>query len=773
MLSEDIRIDLHIHSNSSKYKEEDKVVDNSTTENVEHLLNILDKEENQITMFSFTDHNRFNSELYSKTKKLLNLNEYTYLKQLLAGVEFDVLLDNGMKPCHILTIFNANTEDEYKKIEKIIKENYFFTKRDGYYTRQQYEEILVKVGIESLLIVCQRKDLSNQKGNHTSLSDSAYNPFEYLKFGYFDALEYQKPGVEGILRNNLTKLDLDVALVLGSDCHDWSCYPQHSKKIEARKNHYSVIRSLPSFKGLLLSLTSPGTRFKRKPNNHSNYISHLKVSDKLYPLANGINAIIGENGSGKSLLIDMLTKKDRQISKYYTELIEINEMSFDKKAISRSQIVIQSEIIKNKNEGSVFGTEGSNLYKDITHTTFENAIKQYSSWLHNKTKARIKFYENKENLSNVKHSYDESKIGNTYFINVTKTKNYDRVTNIHKSRLDNLKIIIDLLTQELAFNYYTKDELDDLQDALNSINKAYNKINEKFKLVDFEQNVKNIIVNKIDSYNLNKKQFTTTEDTHKEEYEESRQTLIDSITGLYKQKIEIQDGQIFTFPKDINGSVSNKEKGFIFTRIAKYHMQYLEDSFFSYLFNQNYQTIKELDDINDNVTLASAVKNAGSNIEKIDSSWKTNTDKFIEDMKKTDDYIYETGPDNSQIGNTLGEMSLVYYKFKTFNSTDWDILIIDQPEDNISNPKIKDALINYFNGLRDQKQIIFVTHNPLLVINQDVDNVIYLEKHNNKIEVISGCLEDEENKILDLVANKMDGGVDTLEKRLKYYGKKN
>jgi len=141
-------------------------------------------------------------------------------------------------------------------------------------------------------------------------------------------------------------------------------------------------------------------------------------------------------------------------------------------------------------------------------------------------------------------------------------------------------------------------------------------------------------------------------------------------------------------------------------------------------------------------------------------------------LKKTDDYIYETGPDNSQIGNTLGEMSLVYYKFKTFNSDDWDILIIDQPEDNISNPKIKDALINYFNGLRDEKQIIFVTHNPLLVINQDVDNVVYLEKHNNRIEVISGCLEDEENKILDLVANKMDGGVDTLEKRLKYYGKK-
>jgi predicted ATPase len=772
VLNEDIRIDLHIHSIASKYKEEEGVVDNSTPDNVENLLTKLDSDENKISMFSFTDHNRFNSELYIKTKEVLRTKKYNYVKELLAGVEFDVLLDEGMKPCHILTIFNADTDKEYKKIENEIKKNHFFTNKDGFYTRKQYEDILVKIGIESILIVCQRKDLSNQKGNHTSLSDSANNPFEYLKFGYFDALEYQKPAVEGILRNNLTKLDLDVALVLGSDCHDWACYPQHSQKINARRNFSSVIRALPSFKGLLLSLTSPGTRFKRKPNTHTNYINHLKIKDKTFPLANGINAIIGENGSGKSLLIDMLTKNNRQISQYYKVLIENNEMSFDKKAIARSQIVRQSEIIKNKNDGSVFGNEGNNLYKDITHTQFEHLINHYSNWLLNKVKGRIKYNENKSNLINILHVYDETKTGSTYFINVTKTKDYEVVANSHKLRLDNLKNIKTMISHELNLTYYSLEELKVLQKAFDEISLLYNQIKIKYELVDFEQNVKNIIVNKIDTYNLKKKQMTTTEDSQKEEYEESRQALIDSIIGVYKQYNDINTIQNIDFPIDIEGSSSNNEKGFTFTRTAKYHKQNLKDNFYSSLFNQNYQSLKEINEINDNITLASAIKNAGGSIEKIETAWKSNVSKFIEDLKKTDDYIYETGPDNSQIGNTLGEMSLVYYKFKTFNSDDWDILIIDQPEDNISNPKIKDALINYFNGLRDEKQIIFVTHNPLLVINQDVDNVIYLEKHNNRIEVISGCLEDKENKILDLVANKMDGGVDTLEKRLKYYGKK-
>jgi len=126
-----------------------------------------------------------------------------------------------------------------------------------------------------------------------------------------------------------------------------------------------------------------------------------------------------------------------------------------------------------------------------------------------------------------------------------------------------------------------------------------------------------------------------------------------------------------------------------------------------------------------------------------------------------------------QMGNTLGEMSLVFYKYTTYNNNEWDILIIDQPEDNISNNKINEELIKYFNNLRDKKQIIFVTHNPLLVVNLDVDNVIYLEKLNNQINSKSGCLEDDENKILDIVANKMDGGKETIERRLKIYGKGN
>lgn len=59
-----IKFDLHIHSSASKYKESKGIVDDSTVDNVDILLDKL--EEQKVSLFSITDHNRFNVELYEK-----------------------------------------------------------------------------------------------------------------------------------------------------------------------------------------------------------------------------------------------------------------------------------------------------------------------------------------------------------------------------------------------------------------------------------------------------------------------------------------------------------------------------------------------------------------------------------------------------------------------------------------------------------------------------------------------------------------------------------
>lgn len=190
------------------------------------------------------------------------------------------------------------------------------------------------------------------------------------------------------------------------------------------------------------------------------------------------------------------------------------------------------------------------------------------------------------------------------------------------------------------------------------------------------------------------------------------------------------------------------------------------------MFVKDYCSLEDVVNIDTNGKLVQAIRGCTSEAD-IDNKWKENFEKFLRDSVQVKDYI--TDDSNKRIGNTLGEMSLSYYKYFTQDVEDWNILIIDQPEDNISNNNISKYLISYFNSLRDKRQLIFVTHNPLLVVNLDVDNVIYVQNNDDNLSITSGRLEyeDENTNILEIVAKNMDGGKESIEKRLKVYGKSN
>jgi ABC-type lipoprotein export system ATPase subunit len=768
VLNKNINIDLHIHSKISEYKEEKSIVEQSTYENIDVLIDKLDSDEHRISMFSFTDHNRFDSDLYINVKEYLKQRHNKYLETLLAGVEFDVLLEKDMNSCHIITIFNADSNDKLKHIEEII-EKYKLTKESSFYERKEFEQILAEIQLETLLIVCQRKDLSNQDGKNTSLSDSTSVPFDYLKFGYFNALEYQKPAVEGILRNNLSNIDCELSFVLGSDCHEWEAYPRHDKSSFYKSYSNTKIRCLATFKGLLLSLTSPSTRFKRRENDKSNYIEKLCLGDKDFELANGINAIIGENGSGKSLLINILTKNDNKIENYYKKLKKENNVRFDKKAIDRCQVVNQGEIIRNKYKNKLFGKE--ELYKEVDDSHFNSKMKSYSINIKSQIEKRIQFCTANSELINILHTYDQLKSKSTFFVNVTKEDKFEEIDNPHKIRKDNVNNALTVLKNEINSGYYKDKTITKFQKIVESLESIYSGVLNEYYKVNLETQIKNTIVSKINNYNLKKKKLVTAVDQEREDYVEKKNTLVLSVCNTIRLKWNRSNLKKIDFPKNIEGLEENPQKGFMFKRVKEYHLQNLESKFYEYMFNQGYDKYEDLNKIQSESKFAAAIKGAAGNKTKIKEQWDTNFSKFLSDYTKKVDYIFDSSDANTEIGNTLGEMSLVYYKYRTYNSSDWDILVTDQPEDNISNPKIKEALIEYLDSLRDNKQIIFVTHNPLLVVNLDVDNVIYIEKSKDKLKVISGCLEDESNNILSLVANKMDGGVETIEKRLKYYGK--
>ena len=204
MLNNNIKIDLHIHSKASAYKEIDGYVDESKIENIDVLLSRL--QENNVNLISITDHNCFDYILYKKIKELINKEPYKNIKNNLPGVEFDVKLESDSDTtCHIICIFDDCNEESVSNIQSKIEEVKKLESKEDYYTLNEFETILYNIGISVLLIAHQKSDIDikDSSQNHHSLSEAVDNPREWIKTGFINALEYQKPRVQGMIKKNL------------------------------------------------------------------------------------------------------------------------------------------------------------------------------------------------------------------------------------------------------------------------------------------------------------------------------------------------------------------------------------------------------------------------------------------------------------------------------------------------------------------------------------------------------------------------------------------
>ena len=123
---------------------------------------------------------------------------------------------------------------------------------------------------------------------------------------------------------------------------------------------------------------------------------------------------------------------------------------------------------------------------------------------------------------------------------------------------------------------------------------------------------------------------------------------------------------------------------------------------------------------------------------------------------------------------SAGFNSKIYFDLISYQNDDNRIYIIDQPEDDVSQTAIKKNLLEDFYDMSKNRQIILITHNPQFIVNLDVDNVIFIGKNENEeIFVSNGALEyyDKDYDILEIVADNIEGGIDSINERWKRYDK--
>jgi predicted ATPase len=96
-----------------------------------------------------------------------------------------------------------------------------------------------------------------------------------------------------------------------------------------------------------------------------------------------------------------------------------------------------------------------------------------------------------------------------------------------------------------------------------------------------------------------------------------------------------------------------------------------------------------------------------------------------------------------------------------------DIIIIDQPEDDLDSQTIYDDVIHLLCNLKMKTQFIFATHNPNIPVLGDCEQVISCRYEQNKVSILTGSTDD--TRIRKDIVSIMEGGNEAFERRKIIY----
>ncbi len=96
-----------------------------------------------------------------------------------------------------------------------------------------------------------------------------------------------------------------------------------------------------------------------------------------------------------------------------------------------------------------------------------------------------------------------------------------------------------------------------------------------------------------------------------------------------------------------------------------------------------------------------------------------------------------------------------------------DVLIIDQPEDDLDNQTIYRDVIKEIKSLKGNMQFIFATHNANIPVLGDSEKIFACDYSENKIAVQDGTIDNRE--IQKAIVAIMEGGKEAFNRRKNIY----
>jgi len=116
--------------------------------------------------------------------------------------------------------------------------------------------------------------------------------------------------------------------------------------------------------------------------------------------------------------------------------------------------------------------------------------------------------------------------------------------------------------------------------------------------------------------------------------------------------------------------------------------------------------------------------------------------------------------------HSLGQRSSALIIF-ILTQQDNDIIVIDQPEDDLDNQTIYNEVIKELVKLKNQTQFIFATHNANIPILGDCEQIVVCDYNEDKINTELGSIDN--HGIQKKIINIMEGGEEAFDKRRDIY----
>ncbi len=155
---------------------------------------------------------------------------------------------------------------------------------------------------------------------------------------------------------------------------------------------------------------------------------------------------------------------------------------------------------------------------------------------------------------------------------------------------------------------------------------------------------------------------------------------------------------------------------------------------------------------------------SASEYSKLDDKLRTQYEELIEYQVKNSVEILYHGKNLKQ--HSLGQRASALILFILTQDNN-DIIIIDQPEDDLDNKVIYDEVISAIAKKKQGIQFIFATHNANIPVLGDAERIIAVEFQDSKIAVLQGSidLQESQKQIVDI----MEGGKEAFNKRQLIY----